>query len=57
MAIVTSMTGTQIDRALKAFLTVMGDDNADGKVLYIRDGELSYADGTELFDVAVLEDE
>lgn len=57
MAIVTSMTGAQIDRALKAILTVMGDENADGKVLYIRNGELAYADGTELFDVSVLEDE
>ena len=56
MAIYTSMSCKEIDRALKAFLDVTADEGADGKLLYIRGGELSYEDGDTLFDVTELEE-
>lgn len=57
MAITTSMTGAEIDKVLKSFLTVMSDENANGNILFIRNGDLSYADGDAFFDVSSLEEE
>ena len=56
MAIRTSMSGSEIDRALRAILDVTADEDADGNLLYIRGGELSYEDGDTLFDVTELEE-
>lgn len=57
MAIHTSMSCKEIDRVLKAFLDVAADEDADGMILCIRDGELTYADGEAYFDVTELEEE
>lgn len=50
MAINTTMSGADIDRALKSFFDMMTSDNND-KLLYIRNGELSVEDGEILFNV------
>lgn len=50
-------TGRQLDADLKAILGVLaaaGDHN--GQVLYIRRGQIAFADGEELFDIMPLED-
>jgi len=50
-------TGRQIDADLKAILGVLdaaGDHN--GQVLYIRQGQIAFADGEELFDIIPLEE-
>lgn len=53
-----TQTGRQIDSDLKAILGVLaaaGDYN--GQVLYIRGGQIAFADGEELFDIIPLTEE
>lgn len=53
MAIRTNMSGREVDRVLKAINDAENADN-NGKVICIRNGEFSFEDGEEYFDVAVL---
>lgn len=48
-------TGQQLDADLTAILGVLeaAPDN-EGKVLYIRHGEISFEDGEKLFDIIPL---
>ena len=50
MAINTTMSGAEIDRTIRAFLDAMNTNN-NGKVLYIKNGELDVEDGSSLFGV------
>lgn len=50
MAINTTMSGADIDRTIKAFLNAMNADNND-KAIYIKNGEISFEDGSILFNV------
>lgn len=50
MAINTTMSGSEIDRTIRAFLNAMNADN-NGKVIYIKDGNLAFEDGETLFNV------
>lgn len=52
-----TQTGRQIDSGLKAILGVLdsaGDHN--GQVLYIHNGQIAFADGTDLFNIIPLEE-
>lgn len=53
MAINTQMSGKEIDRILKAINDAENPDN-NGKVIYIRRGELAFEDGDALFAVTEL---
>ena len=53
MATNTLMSGKEIDRVLKAINDAASADN-NGKVIYIRKGELAFEDGTALFAVTEL---
>ena len=53
MAINTQMSGKEIDRVLKAINDAENTDN-NGKVIYIRRGELAFEDGDALFAVTEL---
>lgn len=51
-------TGRTLDADLKAILGVLdvaGDHN--GQVLYIRQGQIAFADGEELFNIIPLTEE
>lgn len=50
MAINTDMSGTDLDMVMRAFLDAMSENNND-KVIYIRNGKLSFESGEKLFDV------
>lgn len=50
MAISTKMSCAELDKALKAFLDILTEEN-NGKVVYIRNGALAAEDGNALFDV------
>lgn len=51
-------TGRQIDADLKAILGVLNAaPDHDGEVLYIRNGQIDFADGEGLFDIIPLTDE
>ena len=54
MAIRTEMNGKKIDEYLRKILSAMNTAN-NGKVIYIRRGELAYEDGEKLFDVTPIE--
>lgn len=54
MAINTTMSGADIDRTIRAFFDAMNARN-DGKVIYIKDGNLAFEDGSVLFDVVTPE--
>lgn len=54
MAINTTMSGADIDRTIMAFLDAMNADN-NGKVIYIKDGNLAFEDGSVLFNVVTTE--
>ena len=50
-------TGRQLDADLRAILGVLdaaGDHN--GQVLYIQQGQIAFADGTDLFNIIPLEE-
>lgn len=50
-------TGRQIDADLKAILGVLDvAGNHNGQVLYIRNGQIDYAAGEDLFDIISLEE-
>ena len=49
----TPMSGKELDRVLKAINDAANADN-NGKVIYIRRGELAFEDGEALFDVTEL---
>ena len=53
MAINTMMSGKEIDRVLKA-INDAANTNNNGKVMYIRRGEIAFEDGEILFDVTEL---
>lgn len=51
-------TGRQIDTDLTAILAVLNAaSDHEGEVLYIRNGQIDFADGEELFDIIPLTDE
>ena len=50
------MSGKAIDSNLRAINNAQNTEN-NGKVVYIRNGKLAFANGEDLFDVAVWEDE
>lgn len=50
----SNSSGKSIDKNLKAILDAINEDN-NGKVLYIRKGELAFEDGEILFDITPLE--
>ena len=50
MAINTTMSGKELDRVLKQLLDIQNEDN-EGKVLCIYQGELAAEDGEAYFDV------
>ena len=50
----TPMSGPELDRVLAAFADAQDAAN-NGKVLYIRDGNIAFEDGDALFDVVQLE--
>ena len=48
-------TGAKLDSELKAFLTTLkAAPDHEGEVLYIRRGEIDFADGNALFDIIPL---
>ena len=48
-------TGAKLDSELKAFLAVLeAAPDHEGEVLYIRHGEVAFADGEQLFDIIPL---
>lgn len=51
-------TGRQIDTDLKSILAVLEvAPDHDGEVLYIRNGQIDFSDGGDLFDIIPLEDD
>lgn len=52
----TLMSGAELDRTLRAFLDAQNAAN-DGKLLYVRGGNLAFATEEELFTVTQLEPE
>ena len=54
MAVNTDMSGREIDKNLRAILAAMNTNN-NGKVIYIKRGELAFEDGDLLFNVATPE--
>ena len=52
----TTMSGAELDRVLRAFLDAQNAEN-NGKLLYIRGGNLAFATEEELFTVTKLEPE
>ena len=54
MAVSTDMSGREIDKNLRAILEAMNTDN-NGKVIYIKRGELAFENGELLFDVVAPE--
>ena len=52
----TPMSGAELDRVLRAFLDAQNAEN-NGKLLYIRHGNLAFATEEELFTVIKLEAE
>lgn len=50
-------TGRQIDADLKAILGVLdAAPDHNGQVLYIRNGQIDYAAGEDLFNIILLEE-
>ena len=54
MAIKTEMSGKKIDETMRKILSALNTAN-NGKVIYIRRGELAFEDGEKLFDVTPIE--
>ena len=60
MSIQAPQTGWEIDRDLRAICDILEaakDENNEGKVVYIRHGEISLEDGEALFDITPLTQE
>lgn len=53
MTIPSTMGGSEIDRVLRAILSAEDEKN-NGKVIYIRRGELAYETEEKLFSVKTL---
>ena len=54
MAIKTGMSGKKIDEILTKIVNALDADN-NGKVIYIKSGELAFEDGEKLFDVTQIQ--
>jgi len=54
MAIRTEMSGKQLDESLRKILSALNTAN-NGKVIYIKKGQLAFEDGEKLFDVTPIE--
>ena len=50
----TEMNGKQLDESLKKLLVALNTAN-NGKVIYIKRGQLAFEDGEKLFDVTPIE--
>lgn len=55
MAIKANQVGKRIDRDLKMILDAMADENAQGKVIIIRNGKLAFENGEAYFDITPLD--
>lgn len=48
-------TGRQLDADLRAILSVLESaEKHNGKVLYIHEGQIDFADGEDMFDIIPL---
>ena len=54
MAIKTEMSGKKLDETLKKIANALNTAN-NGKVIYIKRGELAFEDGEKLFDVTQIQ--